>query len=181
LEITNSINVIVLTWQQVIAGKFVSSKIYRSVNGVDFDSVETTSSGSLTDTTVVLGTRYYYYVTTVFNQWESNPSDTVEALVEAVTSLKDQTKFPNTYQLKQNYPNPFNPKTMINYQLPITNYVELSIYNLLGQKVATLVNERQQAGYHQIEWDAGRYSSGVYYYRMVAGDFHDVKKMILVR
>jgi hypothetical protein len=181
LEITNSINVIELTWQQVIAGKFVSSKIYRSVNGVDFDSVETTSSGSLTDTTVVLGTRYYYYVTTVFNQWESNPSDTVEALVEAVTSLKDQTKFPNTYQLKQNYPNPFNPKTMINYQLPITNYVELSIYNLLGQKVATLVNERQQAGYHQIEWDAGRYSSGVYYYRMVAGDFHDVKKMILVR
>jgi hypothetical protein len=81
----------------------------------------------------------------------------------------------------QNYPNPFNPKTIINYELPITNYVDISIYNLLGQKVATLVNERQQAGFHQVEWDASRFSSGVYYYRLEVGQFQEVKKMILLR
>jgi hypothetical protein len=85
------------------------------------------------------------------------------------------------FQLQQNYPNPFNPMTMINYQLPITSEVEISIYNLLGQKVATLVNEQQRAGYHQVEWDASRYSSGIYYYRIEAGKYQDVKKMIFLK
>jgi hypothetical protein len=88
---------------------------------------------------------------------------------------------PGTYELSQNYPNPFNPFTMINYQLPMINDVDLSIYNLLGQKVVTLVNERQQAGHHQVEWDASGFASGVYYYRIEAEEFVDVKKMILIR
>jgi len=90
-------------------------------------------------------------------------------------------RLPIRYKLDQNYPNPFNPITMINYQLPKTSDVELSIYNLLGQKVATLVNERQRTGYHQVEWDASRFSSGIYYYRIETGEFQDVKKMILLR
>ena len=57
----------------------------------------------------------------------------------------------------------------------------MSVYNLLGQKVATLVNERQQAGYHRVEWDASGFASGIYYYRIEAGEFQDVKKMILLR
>jgi hypothetical protein len=88
---------------------------------------------------------------------------------------------PQQFQLYQNYPNPFNPTTMIYYQLPQTIDVELSIYNLLGQRVATLVKEKKSAGYHQVEWDATWYSSGVYYYRIEAGDFQDVKRMILLR
>jgi hypothetical protein len=90
--------------------------------------------------------------------------------------------------LHQNYPNPFNPKTIINYELPITKYVELSIYNLLGQKVATLVSQKQKAGSHQVEWDASGFGSGVYYYRIEVidlagrtGEFVDVKKMILTK
>ena len=73
------------------------------------------------------------------------------------------------FRLSQNYPNPFNPKTIINYELParsegglMMNDVELSVYNLLGQKVATLVSERQEAGYHQVEWDGSGFASGVY-------------------
>ena len=85
------------------------------------------------------------------------------------------------YNLYQNYPNPFNPKTIINYELQITNEVDLSIYNLLGQKVATLVSERKNAGHHQVEWDASDFPSGVYYYMINAGEFQDVKKMILIR
>jgi len=86
-----------------------------------------------------------------------------------------------SFRLQQNYPNPFNPRTMINYQLPMTNEVELSIYNLLGQKVVTLVSEKQKAGYHQVEWDAGQMASGVYYYLINAGEFQDVRKMMLLR
>jgi predicted GH43/DUF377 family glycosyl hydrolase len=89
--------------------------------------------------------------------------------------------FPCKFRLMQNFPNPFNPVTIINYQLPMTSDVDLSIYNLLGQKVATLVNERRQAGYHQAEWDASGYASGIYYYRIEAGDFQDVKKMIMIK
>ena len=70
---------------------------------------------------------------------------------------------------------------MIKYQLPMVNDVELNIYNILGQKVATLVNERQQAGFHQVEWDASGFASGIYFYRIEAGEYQDVKKMILLR
>jgi len=94
---------------------------------------------------------------------------------------KDILKKPSIYRLSQNYPNPFNPKTIINYELPITNFVELSIYNLLGQKVATLVSEKMPAGDHQVEFNGQNLSSGVYLYRIEAGEWQDVKKMILLR
>jgi len=94
---------------------------------------------------------------------------------------KSRKTYPNKFSLSQNYPNPFNPKTIINYELPITNYLELSIYNLLGQKVVTLVSEKQKAGYHQVEWNASGFASGIYYYSIKAGEFQDVKKMILLR
>ena len=88
---------------------------------------------------------------------------------------------PRYYVLSQNYPNPFNPKTMINYQLSMTIFVDLSIYNILGQKVITLVTKRQPAGKHQVEWDASGFASGLYYYQLKTGEFQDVKKMILLK
>jgi parallel beta-helix repeat protein len=88
---------------------------------------------------------------------------------------------PKDYKLSQNFPNPFNPNTIINYELPISNFVELTIYNLLGQKVATLINEHKKAGYHQIEWDASEFASGAYYFHLKTGNFQDVKKMVLLR
>jgi N-acetylneuraminic acid mutarotase len=88
---------------------------------------------------------------------------------------------PKTFSLNQNYPNPFNPSTMISYQLPKTTKVELSIYNILGQKVVTLISEKQQIGYYQVEWDATGFASGIYYFTLKAGDFHQVKKLVLLR
>jgi outer membrane protein assembly factor BamB len=93
----------------------------------------------------------------------------------------NEIEYHKKYILHQNYPNPFNPVTMINYQLPTNSDVELSIFNPLGQKLAILVNKRLQAGHHQVYWDASGFSSGIYYYRIKAGDFQDVKKMILLR
>jgi hypothetical protein len=117
----------------------------------------------------------------------SNPDrnykfQSIRDLINRISS-NDASKrdLPIDYRLNQNYPNPFNPKTIINYELPITNEVKLSIFNLTGQKVATLVQETQRAGYHQVEWDASGFASGVYYYRIEAGEFVGVKKMVLIR
>jgi len=88
---------------------------------------------------------------------------------------------PGSFQLDQNYPNPFNPSTTIKYALPTTNYVELIVYNILGQKVAVLVSANQPAGKYKIEWDASDYANGMYYYRLSAGNFVETKKMILVQ
>jgi flagellar hook assembly protein FlgD len=88
--------------------------------------------------------------------------------------------------LKQNYPNPFNPKTTILYTVGANGHsplqqVDLSIYNILGQKVATLVNKKQPAGSYQVQWDATGFATGVYYYKIEAGEYLKVKKMILIR
>jgi probable HAF family extracellular repeat protein len=95
---------------------------------------------------------------------------------------------PTAYALSQNYPNPFNPATSIRYALPKTSHVTLMIYNLLGQVVATLVNEEKSAGIHEARWDAGRLSSGVYFYRLEATGianltkaFMQVKKMVVMK
>jgi hypothetical protein len=94
---------------------------------------------------------------------------------------KKDKNLPKKFALLQNFPNPFNPKTVIIYEIPIRNDVELSIYNLLGQKVSTLVSERQNAGSHRVEWDASQMASGIYYYMLKTNEFTDVKKMILLR
>lgn len=95
-------------------------------------------------------------------------------------------EIPSEYTLRQNYPNPFNPKTIIHYQLPVASNVELVIYNVLGQKIRTLVSTHQGAGYYHVEWDgkndAGvQVASGVYLCRLRAGDFVQMKKMLLMR
>lgn len=94
---------------------------------------------------------------------------------------KNQNSNPTEFKIYQNYPNPFNPKTVINYSLPKTEKVELFVYNLLGQKLVELVNSEKPAGYHTINFDASNLSSGVYFYRFQAGQFADVKKMILLK
>ena len=91
------------------------------------------------------------------------------------------TTNPLEFSLLQNYPNPFNPVTVINYQIPKTGNVKLSIYDALGKEVNILVNESQNAGNYNIEWNATAYPSGVYIYRMEAGSFVSNKKMILIK
>ena len=85
------------------------------------------------------------------------------------------------YNLKQNYPNPFNPKTTIEFSLLKSGKVELTVFNSAGQKVATLINKDMNAGKSQISWDASHLASGLYYYRIVSGDFKSVKKMLLIK
>jgi hypothetical protein len=88
---------------------------------------------------------------------------------------------PYVYVLEQNYPNPFNPVTKIKYGIPKTERVELTIYSVLGERLTTLVNEEQEAGYYTVEWDGSKVSSGVYLYTVKAGDSFNVKKMLLLK
>jgi hypothetical protein len=102
-----------------------------------------------------------------------------------ISSIPQKPNLPKTFSLSQNYPNPFNPLTTIKYQLPILSGVELSIYNILGQKVATLVFGKQPAGYYQVEWDASGYASGIYFYRLSAESkaqsMVKTKKLVLLK
>jgi len=89
--------------------------------------------------------------------------------------------FPTEFSLYQNYPNPFNPVTNISFALPKAGNVKLEIYNALGQKVADLLNKYKPAGYHSVKFDGSRLASGVYYYKIQAGKYVQVKKMLLVK
>jgi photosystem II stability/assembly factor-like uncharacterized protein len=85
------------------------------------------------------------------------------------------------YILFQNYPNPFNPSTTIRYTVPSRTHVTLAVFNTLGQQVATLVNESQETGYHDVRFDGSSLSSGVYFYRLQAGTYMETKKLLLIR
>ncbi len=98
-----------------------------------------------------------------------------------ITSVENKIEIPSHYILKQNYPNPFNPVTTINYQLPYSNYVTLKVYNILGEEIATLVNGEQKAGNHTIAFNASKISTGVYFYKLQAGSFTEIKKMVVVK
>ena len=100
-----------------------------------------------------------------------------------ITSVKlDEEHFnPNQIRLSQNYPNPFNPGTKISWQLPVSSRQNLKIYDVLGNEVATLVDEYKPAGSYEIEWNASGLPSGVYFYRLQAGEFIETKKMILMK
>ncbi|MCK4404108.1 MAG: T9SS type A sorting domain-containing protein [candidate division Zixibacteria bacterium] len=99
---------------------------------------------------------------------------------------EDFSQLPKEFDLRQNYPNPFNPTTIIEYALPKVSQVKIRIYNILGQKVRNLVDEPQEPGYKTIHWDGkddggNEVSSGVYFYRIEAGDFVKCKKMTLLK
>jgi len=94
---------------------------------------------------------------------------------------ENEKGFPTAYSLAQNYPNPFNPKTAISYQLTTASPVSLVVYDLLGREVATLVNETKAPGTYRVSWDASGQSSGMYFYRLQAGNFVETRKMIVLK
>ena len=103
-------------------------------------------------------------------------------LSEIITSLENnQTDLPGDFTISQNYPNPFNPSTIIKFQVPNSSFVNLIVYDVLGNEVATLVNEEKPTGSYEVNFKAANLSSGVYLYKLQAGDFIQTKKMILMK
>ena len=91
------------------------------------------------------------------------------------------SEIPDKFSLSQNYPNPFNPSTQINYELPITNYVSLKVYDNLGNEVETLVAEKQNTGSYSVDFNATSLPSGIYFYKLTTEKFSETKKMILIK
>ena len=98
-----------------------------------------------------------------------------------LTGTELLTGIPDTYELSQNYPNPFNPATIIEFALPEAVEVQLSVYDILGRHLTTLVDDLLQAGYHEVTFDAGHLASGVYIYRILAGEFEKTRQLTLIK
>jgi len=109
--------------------------------------------------------------------------DAVVAVNSEITAIANESiaHNPVQFQLEQNYPNPFNPNTRIKYQVARQGNVKLTVYNALGQKVRTLVNSIKQAGHYSVTFNANGFASGVYYYKLVAGNSVQIRKMVLIR
>lgn len=112
----------------------------------------------------------------------NNVTRFLDVKIDSIATSNDfDIDIPSVFSLDQNYPNPFNPSSTIQFGLPDESIVRLEVFNLLGQKVADLVNEQMTAGYHAVRFDASALASGIYIYRIQAGSFVQTKKMMLIK
>jgi hypothetical protein len=108
-------------------------------------------------------------------------TDSVTIVIQPTGIIASDNTVPIAYSLAQNYPNPFNPATVISYQLPVHSYVSMKVFDILGREMATLVNEKKDAGKYSVQWDASAMPSGVYFYTLQAGEYRDTKRMLLLK
>ena len=150
------------------------------------DSINSTGRISPTYNVAILGID----IESIRPAFDSPPGSPVRRFVKGAIDFVDglvtsvqQSGFsiPTSYSLSQNFPNPFNPTTKINYALPVSNFVSLKIYDMLGREEMTLVNQRQDAGSYVVDFNASNLASGVYFYRFESGDFKDIKRMVLIK
>jgi len=154
----------------------VAVAISKSTNGgLNWTSQTTSNLSGITHMDVIrIGTVVYGYAVCT--------DGTVLRLVETVTGVEDPTStVPSNYSLEQNYPNPFNPSTTIKFSLPNSSEVSLRVYDALGNEVMSLVNGFKNAGSHSVEMNASSLSSGIYFYKLQAGDFVATKKLTLIK
>ena len=119
-----------------------------------------------------------------YHNTEYDPRQMTEVITNLLSTVsvdEDISITPFSFQLEQNYPNPFNPATTLEYTLQNSGEVSLIIYNLLGQEAVKLINEVQQAGHHEVTWNAYDFASGIYFYRLQASDFVQTRKMVLLK
>jgi len=185
-----------LTWNSNSEPDLSSYKIYKKVTAEwGWQYLATTTSNSYEDQTEEYLTGFHqanelnvdYRITAIDTQSkESVPSEKVTARVAGAPLEKkgsdDLTKSqPIAYFIAQNYPNPFNPSTTINYQLPEQSFVSIKVYNMLGETISVLKNEYQNSGSYSLEFDGSDLPSGTYLYKIQAGSYYEVKKMLLIK
>lgn len=177
---STSADTVKLVWRK--SGPLVD--VYQADISIDSTfTVFVVSDNAITDTTKIFRSliRGQYYFWRVRSHNAGGWSAFTPVVKISVTDVTAQVSLPTEFALSQNFPNPFNPSTQIELALPKESRVTLEIYNLLGQRVASLVNETMTAGYHLVTFDAAALPSGLYLYRMVAGEASFVKKMMLVK
>lgn len=181
------VDAVKLEWQETTDPDINYYAIYRGLTP-DFDyentpPVGTTTQTNFLDTQVEQGIKYYYVVRGVDFSGNKGKVSSVSIMV---LNAENNIELPSSFALGQNYPNPFNPSTSIKYQLPASANVKITIYNAIGQEIITLVNRHHEAGYYNITWNGKDKSgnlvhSGIYIYKMEAGEFSSVKKMLFLK
>ncbi len=136
-----------------------------------------------TDEAIDLGQEYFYRLAAFDHA--GNKSDYSQAM-SVTLAIDPVSLIPDVFALHQNYPNPFNPVTQIRYDLPEDSYVSITIYDIMGRNIKSLVNTDQTAGYRSIRWNATNnlgepVSAGMYIYMIQAGEFRQTKKMVLLK
>lgn len=151
--------------------------IFRGTSDTSLNRFYTTTDTLFINTSVLPGNTYWGVAA---KDVHGNLSEVSSPIV--VTDMgKDNDRTPSSFSLSQNYPNPFNPSTTIRYGLPGSAHVTLSVFNTLGQRVALLADENEEPGYYEAAFDGSGLSSGVYFYRLQAGDFIETKKLLLMK
>ena len=173
-----------LSWTAPAGGGNLDYNIYRSNDGSAFALLNSSAQPSYNDNSAVSGEMYWYFVTAVYLEGQSAPTDTMST---AITGIEiDDNGLPGEFVLAQNYPNPFNPTTEIQFALPERGNVDLAIYNTLGQRIRTLVSGVRSAGVFTVTWDGKNdlgkpVTSGIYMYKIVSGQHQAIRKMILMK
>jgi len=169
----NKVDAFAVSGTKLIAG--TSGGVYLSTNnGTNWTAVDSGLTNTNVTALAIIGANIF--AGTGNGVWRRPLSEMITTSVGT-----SQNNLPTQFNLEQNYPNPFNPTTTISYSLPHESYVRLSIFNTLGQNVRTLVNQFEEAGNKSVSFDAGSLSSGVYFYRLQAGTFSNVKKLLLIK
>jgi hypothetical protein len=167
---------VIMHWNANVESDLHSYVLFRGSSPANLAELGTTSDTQYVDQSPISGNGYYAVRAMDIHENLSPFSNTI------ITGVADEDqKFPREYALNQNYPNPFNPSTTIKYALPQASHVNLSVFNTLGQRVALLVDGKQEAGYHEVNFDASGLTSGVYFYRLQAVEYTETKKLILMK
>jgi hypothetical protein len=183
LRATVQVNRARLSWNRSGILNLLGYNVYRSsTSGKNYQRI---NHSIVADTVFVdslfstAGTYYYVYTIVDGAFRESSYSNVVSASV--VTGVSNGQQIPTAFALHQNYPNPFNPSTTIRFDIPKRNRVKLEIYNVLGQRIVELLNGEVEAGYFEKVWNVGYLASGIYFYRLQAGEFVQTKKLLLMK
>ena len=164
-------------------------RVYRKTSNGIFNLIHTTQNENVFDyideeycISNGIGQSLSYYVKAVFsNEQISNPTNTVFTQAVSVEKQNAVISKPSDFSLSSNFPNPFNPSTKISYSIKEEGLVTLKVYDVLGKEIATLVNENKPEGIYEAEFNASSLPSGMYIYKIQAGQFSDVKKMLLTK
>ena len=181
-------NSVALSWKDTNTGEGGYIIERSPANNTTFSEITRTDSNavSYTDTDIKNGIKYYYRVAAYRDSVKSDYSSEV-SITGIVVGISDQEGIPTEYIISQNYPNPFNPSTTLVFGVPYESKVKIEIYNSLGQLIETLIEETKAPGYYKLNWNAKRYASGVYIYRISAvsidnkNKFNDAKRMTLMK
>ena len=175
---------VMLTWDALTDADYY--KLERSTDSLFIEGVETSyiQDNNYTDDNIEYNIEYFYRVAANIGFW-TDYSNVASVIIENVSIVGDND-IPIVYKVHQNHPNPFNPVTMLKYDLPEDGFVNITIYDMMGRIVKTMVNAQHNAGYKSIQWSATNnqgqpVSAGLYLYTIQAGDYNQTKKMVLLK